>query len=167
MSILSKKKKPKFYVYHPRYGDKPRVSGYKFSAQDIQKAHWRYSSVQYFIDTAIPADIEKQNYSIYPRSLYVDIKVQCEVCQRWFIFFAQEQKYWFEQLGFWIDAHCTRCIDCRKKDQEIRQIQVKYQELVSRDSRTLVETKQLKNIALALYQLGYIRDIDKINKIRT
>jgi hypothetical protein len=158
--------KTRNFVNHPRYGNSPIPSKYKFTREQIERGHWRYSSVKYFPETAIPANIEKQNYAVFPRSIYVDIEDQCEACKRPFIFFAEEQKYWFEELGFWIDAHCNRCIDCRKKDQELRYLQVTYQELVEKPDRSPKETRKLRNIALELYQLGFIKDVGKVNKIR-
>ncbi len=125
----------KEYVDHPRYGAKPIDSGISINKAQIEIGRWRYSTLKYFPQTAIPADIEKQNYSIFPRSFYVDIEEQCEVCSRHFIFFALEQKYWFEELGFWVDSHCTRCIECRKKDQELKQLHLKYQKLVTKNDR--------------------------------
>ena len=156
----------KYFVEHPRYGNQPIPSKYKYSKDDINSCHWRYSNLNYFADTAIPADISKQNYSIFPRSIYVDIEEQCEKCKRPFIFFAKEQKYWYEDLGFWIDAHCTRCIDCRKKDQELKLLQNTFQELNTKDNRTNEETKKLKQAALELFQLGFIRDKIKVDKIK-
>lgn len=158
-------KQKKVYVNHPRYGNKPIISGCNYSRDEIEKSHWHYSSLKYFPETAIPANIEKQNDAIYPRSIYVDIEIKCELCHRLFIFFAKEQKHWFENLGFWIGAHCTRCIDCRRKDHEIKSFQMGYQELVNKKNRTKKETKRLKKFALELYQLGYIKDVNKINKI--
>ena len=86
----------------------------------------------------------KQSFSIYPRSLYVDIEENCEVSKRPFLFFAKEQKYWFETLGFWIDAHCTRCVDCREQDHEIKAMQREYQSLVSKSTRSEAENRRLK-----------------------
>ena len=156
----------KSYVMHPRYGDRPIVSEFNIKEYDIEVAHWRLSSVNFFPETAIPANIEKQNYAIFPRRIYVDIEEQCEVCKRPFLFFALEQKYWFETLGFWIDSHCTRCMDCRLNDREIRSMQKRYQELVNKDGRTVDETKELKQFALELYMRGYIKDKNKIDKIK-
>jgi hypothetical protein len=161
-----KKQKNRLYVDHPRFGNKPISSGHNYSKEQIERAHWRYSRLEYFPETAIPANIDRQKYSIYPRSLYVDILEHCNVCHRPFIFFAKEQQYWFERLGFWVDAHCTRCFDCRHKDHEIKAMQRKYEALVSKSDRSESESRELKQVALELYQIGYIRDIEKINQIK-
>ncbi len=155
--------KLKKYVNHPRYGSEPLPSSENIPVDVIENAHWRYSGVKYFPETAIAADTSKQNYAIYPRAIYVDIEESCELCHRPFIFFAKEQQHWFEKLGFWIDAHCTKCMECRKKDQEIRFMQKRYQELIGSQQRTSSESRELKNIAMKLYQLGYIRDSNKLD----
>jgi len=161
-----RERRDRLYVDHPRFGNRPVPSGYRYSKEDIESTHWRYSSVEYFPETAIPANTDKQKYSIYPRSLYVDIAERCEVCGRPFIFFAKEQQYWFETLGFWVDAHCTRCFDCRRQDHEIKAMQRKYETLAAKADRSEAETRELKQVALELYQLGYIRNIEKINQIK-
>lgn len=166
MEKRRKNKAVKKYVMHPRYGDKPIASEFSFLSEEIERAHWRYRSAECFVETAIPANIEKQEVADFPRKIYVDIEERCEVCKRLFLFFALEQKYWFEALGFWIDSHCTRCMDCRLNDREIRSMQKRYQELVNKDGRTVDETKELKQFALELYMRGYIKDKNKIDKIK-
>lgn len=164
---MSKKRKSGYkpYVNHPRYGDKPIYSGNKYTLEEILSSHWQYDKEHIFSETAIPADIEKQNYSIYPRKLYVDIEKKCIQCNRWFIFYAIEQKFWYETLGFYIDADCVKCVECRKKEQEIKHLMHTYENLSKKEKRSDEETSILKNTALELYQLGYIRDKQKINKI--
>ncbi|WP_151173998.1 zinc-ribbon domain containing protein [Pseudoalteromonas ruthenica] len=164
---MSKKRKSRFkeYVDHPRYGDKPIYSGEKFTLEEILRAHWRYSEDSIFPETAIKADIEKQNYSIYPRPIYVDIQKKCESCGKWFLFFAKEQKYWYESLRFYIDADCVKCVNCRKKEQEVKHLMSKYEQLLTKSERSEAQTKDLKNIALELFQLGYIRNKNKVDKI--
>lgn len=164
---MSKKRKSRFkeYVDHPRYGDKPIYSGEIFTLEEILRAHWRYSEDSIFPETAIRAEIDKQNFSIYPRSIYVDIQKQCESCGRWFLFFAREQKYWYETLGFYIDADCVKCINCRNKEQEVKNLMSKYEQLLKDRERTEVQTMELKNIALELFQLGYITNKNKVDNI--
>ena len=77
------------YVNHPLYGSEPISSGNSYTKQEIDNAHWRYKSVRYYPETAIPAATAKQSYCVYPRQLYVDIAEQCVDCHRPFIFFAR------------------------------------------------------------------------------
>ena len=158
-----RKKIDRPYVKHPRYGDKPAPSGEKIPSEDLKRAHWRYNGLKIFPETAIRADVTKQNYAIYPRDIYVDIEEHCRNCGRPFLFFAREQKYWFEVLGFWVAAHCTKCVECRKKEHEIKWMQMRYQALVTLEERSITESKELKAIAMELYQLGYIKDVRKFS----
>lgn len=163
---LRKKSKCPGYVRHPRYGEQPIVSGYHYSDEEILRAHWRYASLKYLAETAIPANISRQNCAIYPRKLYIDLVIQCEVCRRQFIFFAKEQRYWYEELGFWVDAHCTRCFECRQQQQQIKHWQCQYQRYVMQPPKSVAQQREFKHIALELYQRGYLRDVAKINAIK-
>lgn len=155
----------KQYVNHPRYGDKPIYSGADFPVSEIVRAHWQYDEESIFPETAILADTSVQNYSIYPIKIYVDIEKICRDCGRWFLFFAQEQKYWFESLKFYVDADCVKCIECRRKEQNVNNMMQDYEKLIKTESRTSEETSKLKYIALELFQLGYIKDKRKIDSI--
>ncbi|MEM5508305.1 zinc-ribbon domain containing protein [Pseudoalteromonas sp. AS71] len=150
------------YLNHPRYGDKPIVSNTSSTIEAIENAHWRYSSLKYFPNTVILADIKKQNYAIYPRALYVDIEEKCGTCSKAFIFFAQEQQYWFEVLGFWVDSHCTHCFECRKHARYILTLRKRYDILTSLANKTSNEKTQRKELANTLYCLGIIKNINKV-----
>lgn len=154
------------YVNHPLYGSEPISSGNSYIKQEIDNAHWRYKSVRYFPETAIPAVIETQSYSVYPRQLYIDIAEQCVDCHRTFIFFAKEQQYWFEELKFWIDAHAIKCCECRKKTRAINRLQISYANLIIKEHRTFDETQLLKSSAQQLFDLGLINKVNKLNAIR-
>ena len=154
------------YVNHPRYGREPILSGNSYTKQEIENAFWWYKSVRYFPETAIPAVIEKQCDSLYPRQLYVDIEEQCVDCHRAFIFFAKEQQYWFEELKFWIDAHAIKCFECRKKTRAINRLQITYANLIIKEHITFEETQLLKSSAQQLFESGVIKKINKVNAIR-
>jgi hypothetical protein len=163
---MKKRAKPhREYVNHPRYGNQPMRSGFRATTDEILSGHWSYNKDSVFIESAIKADTSKQNYSIYPRVIYVDIEKKCIQCKRWFIFYAEEQRYWFEILGFYVDADCVKCIDCRKNEQSIKHMVLDYELLLNKENRTEEETGSLKHIALELFQLGYIRDKNKVNII--
>ena len=162
---IAEEGKKKSYVTHPRYGDKPMKSGIKYDAEEIVNAFWGYNSGFFFPESAIPANLSKQNYSIYPRKIYVDLEKKCITCNRLFIFYAKEQQYWYETLGFYIDADCVKCTDCRKKEQEIKLLMREYEELHKKENKNKEEISKLKNTALELYQLGYIRNKQKVDNI--
>ncbi len=151
------------YVNHPRYGDEPVTSNENILKKELLSSHWRYDSVKYFLETAIRADITKQNYSEYPRKIYVDIEVVCDKCNREFIFFAKEQQYWFEELGFYIDSHGTHCFECRKRLKQVAVMQKRYQQLVETKNRSDEQSLELKKVANELFKQGYIKDKRLLN----
>ncbi len=163
---MSKKTKrnPKRFVNHPRYGDKPRFTNDKYTLDEIVQSHWKYTESEIILGTTIDADITKQNYSVFPIPIYVDLLKKCMQCQRKFIFYAKEQQHWYEELGFYVDADCTKCVDCRKKEQSVKQLIRQYEHLICLESRSEQEDSRLKEVALKLYQLGYIKNKAKIGK---
>jgi hypothetical protein len=50
--------------------------------------------------TAVAADVSRQIFTTMPVTHYFDVKRVCRGCQRPFLFFADEQKHWYEELGF-------------------------------------------------------------------
>jgi len=73
-----------------------------------------------FPESAILADPSRQNYTVVPRKIYVDVKRSCRSCARSFIFFAKEQQYWYEELRFFVDSDCVRCPECRRAERTLR-----------------------------------------------
>jgi hypothetical protein len=88
------------YLNHPRYGNKPITTNTSVTIETIENAHWHYSRLKYFPDTAILADIKKQNYAIDPRALYVDIEEKCESCSKAFIFLLKSSNIGLRYLIF-------------------------------------------------------------------
>lgn len=159
------KKKTKIYVSHPRYGNAPMHQQRRYTDDDIKNSYWYYKFVTFFRNSAISADISKQNYTTCPRRLYVDIEKSCLECGRAFIFYALEQRYWYEELKFYIDADCRTCIDCRNKEKKVKEKTIRYEELILMKNRTIREIKELKNIASELSEIGYLKNKSKLAQI--
>ena len=139
---------PSQLVPHPRYGSKVRRSAENIDAETVRGSFWRYSLEKIFPESAIKADVSKQNYSIFARPYYVDVLMTCEDCKRDFLFFAEEQKYWHEELGFYVDAWCVRCCECRKKKQGPKAALRTYSDLVSQETLTSEQLQQLVTCAV-------------------
>lgn len=159
------KRNKKIYVPHPRYGTHPMNNHEVHSDAEIERAYWHYSYETYFRQSAIVADVSKQNHSGFPRELYVDIEKTCTICGRAFIFFAKEQQYWYEVLGFYIDTDCVKCIECRNKEKKIKEKALRYEELIKKKNRTHRDIKDLKYVAYDLYEVGYLKNKSKLAQI--
>jgi hypothetical protein len=79
---------------------------------------------------------------------------QCLDCGRPFIFFADEQKHWYEDLGFGLYSNCVRCVPCRKRQQGIARQRERYEDLFHVPNRTAEETLEMADCCLSLIETG-------------
>jgi hypothetical protein len=153
-------------VPHPRYGDAVVPSGCKESASEVQSSFWRYGTDTIFPESAIKADTSRQNYTVFPRGYYADVLKQCRTCQRPFIFFAREQQHWYEVLGFYVDADCVHCPECRRSNQQLRRRFKRNSESVGRSDLKDRELVTLVSDATFLWQAGVLRDEQRLRRLR-
>jgi hypothetical protein len=85
---------------------------------------------------------------------YFDAKRVCRKCERPFLFFAEEQKHWYEDLMFPLEADCLDCSPCRKDDQRLRATRQKYDALLEKTARTPIDTLELVECWLLLAESG-------------
>src|SRR5690606_36527388 len=83
---------------------------------------------------------------------YFDLERQCRDCGRSFIFFAEEQKFWYERLGFGLESDCVRCVDCRKKQQGIARQREIYESLFHAVNRTEEQSLEMAEACLTLIE---------------
>lgn len=126
----------KAFVAHPRYGQGPRRTALNPTGREpvrpgmsMVKLHWHSGPDCRIPDTAIVADPSKQCFTTMPVSHYFDVKRTCHDCAAPFLFFAEEQRHWYEDLGFPLDADCVRCVPCRKRTQGVARQRQRYEEL--------------------------------------
>lgn len=143
------------FVEHPRYGRRPRITGLNpDGGHHGVHFHWHSSRKQRIPDTAIKANLGRQKWFVYPVTHYFDVKRQCRDCGRPFLFFAEEQRHWYEKLGFSINADCVRCPICRKKTQGIARLRERYVELLRVPKRNIEQTLELADCCLSLINKG-------------
>ncbi len=142
------------YVDHPRYGRGPRVTGLNPSSFFLSGRffHWRSTKDSRISNTAIPADVKRQAYTTIAVTHYFDERHECRDCKRPFIFFAEEQKYWYEELGIALDTDCVRCVPCRKRRQEIARKRKRYEELFRVPDRTTEQDLEMAECCLSLIE---------------
>lgn len=161
-------------VPHPRFGDAFIPSGFHATEQMVRDSFWAYKDAKIFAASAIPADVSQQNFTTFPRGYYVDILKLCRDCKRNFIFFAKEQRYWFEELGFYVDADCVRCCECRVNQHELKQRFQRYSEtivLADPSCKTLADSscetlETLVDDVVVLWSGGLIHNQHKLRRIR-
>jgi hypothetical protein len=157
---------PPDLVPHPRYGMKPIPSGLRVPEETIRDGFWRHRGERMYPESVLVADTAKQNYSVFPRSYYVDVLRTCQTCERPFIFFAREQRHWFETLKFFVDADCVLCAKCRRESQAIRRRLRRYSDLQRRSSPKPAELKMLVDDAAYLFARGVLRDVANLGRLK-
>ena len=100
------------------------------------------------------ADISKQTFCDDPPYLaFYDATHRCEDCGKEFIFGASEQRYWYEELRFWVQSRPKQCKECRKK----RRVQIGANLAYQRALKDLDETSPLSmlEVVSAAISAGY------------
>jgi Probable zinc-ribbon domain len=144
------------FVLHPRFGRGPRVTGlHPTKPKDMCPAtlvrfHWH--SVKKILNTAVVADCSKQAFTVLPVTHYFDVPRVCRVCRRPFLFFALEQKHWYEELGFPLDADCLHCLPCRKLEQGLARSRHRYEELFHIEARSAGESLEMAECCMSLIE---------------
>ena len=145
------------YVKHPRYGKGPLITGLD-PQPDYATAriflHWHSPEGVRIPNTAIAADLSRQQPATIPVTHYFDAKRQCVECRKPFIFFAAEQKHWYEELGFPLESDCVRCILCRKKQQRLVASRQRYEDLFHIQDRTPEQNLEMAECSRSLFEAG-------------
>lgn len=142
------------FVEHPRYGKGPRLTGLDVadSLDGSVYCHWHSPPGVRVPSTAVAADVSRQAKATLHVTHYFDAKRVCRKCERPFLFFAEEQKYWYEDLRFPLEADCLDCHPCRKDEQRLRAIRKKYDALLEEATRTPMDTLELVECGLLLVE---------------
>lgn len=141
------------YLEHPRFGRGPRLT----DLEPLDNWGWHYlaSGPERIPHTGVRADPERHVGTFpYAVEYYFDLRRVCRDCGRKFIFFAEEQKHWYEDLQLPLDADAVRCVGCRKAERRIARLRQRYEELLAMTSRTAEETLELVGAGLTLVDEG-------------
>ena len=153
-------------VPHPHYGRSPQLNGVPLK-EAAAFVLYEYQPSWTFPTTRIAADSSRQNYSVMPRTDYIDVLRKCRDCRRWFVFFAKEQQHWFEQLQFFVDSACLRCAECRRQQRHKKDAQRRYAEMLAEPNPDAGQMTQLLTDTLYLYKEGVLQRQHQLDKVIT
>jgi len=144
------------FVDHPRYGRCPHITGLNPETDFGGRVflHWHSPKQCRIPNTAIRADVSRQVPATVAVTHYFDVVRKCRDCGKSFIFFAQEQKHWYEELGFKLESDCVRCVPCRKRQQGIDQARERYEELFQIGERCAMQNLEMAQCCLTLLENG-------------
>jgi len=174
-----------YYVPHSKYGKLPRITGLDVEngqhgahigsiATEGQLMEKHRQGKLFGLDplllgfripgTAIVADPARQSGTSFPRTHYYDIERKCRDCRRMFIFFAEEQRYWYEELHFPTDAEAVRCEPCRKSSRSLDALKARHDDLAARQTLPLEEEHELTLARMELVEQGifHTRVLEKV-----
>lgn len=103
--------------------------------------------------TALRANPEAQNCSVCPRYWYVSATFQCRRCASEFVFSAAEQRAWYEQYRFWVDALPGHCQPCRRQLRRVKAARQDYDRLIGEAMAS--QDVEMKRRAVALIDTLY------------
>lgn len=157
------------FVEHPRFGRGPRVTGENpqtdLKASPTVYLHWHSSERSRVPGTAVAADLRRQAPAMLAVTHYYDVKRTCRDCRKRFLFFAEEQKYWYEKLKLPLEADCVRCVHCRRAHRGIVAKRERYEELFGVAERSVDEDLELLECSLALIEQGLFHQ-NQLERVR-
>jgi hypothetical protein len=145
------------YQEHPRYGKGPRITGLNPSDTQFDEKvflHWHSGVDARIPNTAVKANTDKQLPATIPVTHYFDAKRVCRKCGAYFIFFAEEQRYWYEELNFPLEADTVKCINCRKYEHKLGEARREYETLLTKQNRSNDETLRTVEFGVFLVEEG-------------
>lgn len=119
---------------------------------------------------AILADLSQQVYLDYdPYLAYVDRSKICKTCGEHFVFTKSEQKFWYEDLQFWVQVQPNNCQSCRKEIRHQKNLNNELSFLLKeKDNWILAELARIVEIYIELEKFEkakfYQSKIDKAER---
>ncbi len=102
---------------------------------------------------AIPANPSKQLYCDFPPYFaYFDTTHRCESCGSSFVFSKEEQSFWYETRGFWVQSRPKQCAKCRAARRRRRSVSIQLQRAI--DTLDNTDPLQLATVAHLLLESG-------------
>lgn len=115
---------------------------------------------------ALRADPKKQNFDGLggPIDAFWDQTRHCEMCAKDYLFSAEEQRFWYETLGFFVESAPLQCQDCRRAIRAQKRAQRILQAMLplAPDS----SWQQLEEVAQAAATYGASNAIDYLRRAK-
>lgn len=136
---------------HPVYGPAPHRTGEPLPASVLVGAHF---DAIIFPQSATPVGVQLRPARFWRSSCYVDELRQCSQCETLYIFFAAEQRYWYEELGIPVDERPVDCYSCRFLRHEVNERVERWAKLAARPDLTRDELRNCARQAIEMIIVG-------------
>lgn len=154
---------------HPRTREMARAthrSVPNMSVDEIRARVWQSRRSTIVPGTAILADVSRQVQGYGSRPVYADLLKHCRDCDRPFLFYANEQRFWYETLRIDVEADCVRCAPCRKQFRRATACQLRYAAAMRAPHLGAKDMKTFVDDALFLLEHGLVRNLAKLGAIK-
>ena len=132
--------------------DAEYLSSYSINTFNSENFQWACDSCL-VLKKAIVANPTKQTYCDYkPYLAYFDKEIECQSCGVQFTFKKEEQLFWYEKLGFWVQSRPKNCIECRRIKRKEKSYQKRIEELNSKSE--LLNLEELNELAQIYDYIG-------------
>ena len=153
-------------VPHPRFVPQANRIRARILEAEIRAGFWNLRRAEIFPESAITANAARQNYTLYPRRYYVDVLKHCRQCARPFVFFAREQQFWFETLGFYVDADAVHCTECRHRAHVRRATLARYAAAIREPALSDKALLALVDDAADLADAGLLKRVERLGALK-
>ena len=126
--------------------------------------HFFFGALSIDYTTAAKADTSKQDFTVCPRYWYVEVTFHCARCGEAFVFSAEEQRFWYEDLGFYVDSCAKHCPTCRRQIRELNALRQDAAAL--RRDADVVNKQRLISVIDALDEGGVVLSAKMANTRR-
>jgi len=154
-------------VPHPRFGLEAFHARAGRPPSNARDAFERFGRPAVFPESRLAADRTGWPEWQRPRAFYEDVLKTCERCRRPFIFFAREQKHWYETLGFHRWSQACECVECRRRARVERAVLARYVAAVRAqrpaDPATLLA---LVDDAVLLVEAGVLKRVERLGALK-
>ncbi len=160
---------PHDLVPHPRARQMAQAthrSVPSMSVEQIRSMAWQMWRSTIVPGTAILANEHAQAYALFPRRIYADLLKRCKDCTRPFLFYANEQRFWFEALRIPVDADCVLCPPCRKHAHRVKGALFRYANALHAPRLDAKDMKVFVDDALFLFEQGIVRNVARLGAIK-
>ncbi len=160
---------PHDLVAHPRARQMARASPRSvpdMRVHEIRARVWQMRASTIVPGTAILASGDGPWGPAFSRHVYADLLKPCADCGRDFLFYANEQRFWYETLRLPPDVDCTRCVPCRKLARRLKACLRRYADALQAPRLDAKDMKTFVDDALFLLEQGAVRNLARLGAIK-
>lgn len=159
---------PHDLVPHPRARDMARATRRDMPSMRVDEIRARAWPLRG--ETIVPGTAQLPGasapWSLFGRHVYADLLKTCRDCGRPFLFYASEQRFWYETLQLPQGVDCVACPPCRKLARRVKACHARYDEALHAPRLDAKDMKAFVDDALFLLEQGVLRNLARLGALK-